>query len=73
MQGERLVARTTSIGQYLLDQLYRHGLRHMFGLPGDYILGFYELLERSRIRHVGTTREDSAGFAADAKNGTNVA
>jgi len=66
LKGQRIVARTTSIGQYLLDQLYRHGLRHMFGVPGDYILGFYELLERSRIRHVGTTREDSAGFAADA-------
>jgi len=60
------VAKATSIGQYLLDQLYRHGVRHMFGVPGDYVLGFYELLSRSRIRHVGTTREDSAGFAADA-------
>ncbi len=65
-KGEFFVAKTRSIGQYLLDQLYRHGVRHMFGVPGDYILGFYELLERSRIRHVGTTREDSAGFAADA-------
>jgi indolepyruvate decarboxylase len=56
----------TSIGQYLLDQLYRHGLRHIFGVPGDYILGFYDLIEKSPIENVGTTREDSAGFAADA-------
>jgi len=55
-----------SIGQYLLDQLYRHGVRHIFGVPGDYILGFYELMGNSPIQHVGTTREDSSGFAADA-------
>jgi len=55
-----------SVGQYLLDQLYRHGVRHVFGVPGDYVLGFYGLIERSPIQHVGTTREDAAGFAADA-------
>ena len=54
------------IGQYLLDQLYRHGVRHIFGVPGDYVLGFFELIEKSPIESVGTTREDSAGFAADA-------
>jgi indolepyruvate decarboxylase len=64
--GGFLMAKTTSIGQYLLDQLYRHGVRHMFGVPGDYILRFYELLEGSSIKRIGTTREDSAGFAADA-------
>ncbi len=60
------MAKMASVGQYLLDQLYSHGVRHIFGVPGDYILGFYELLERSRIKRIGTTREDSAGFAADA-------
>jgi len=60
------MAKHHSIGQYLLDELYRRGVRHIFGVPGDYVLGFYKLLEESRIRHVGTTREDSAGLAADA-------
>jgi indolepyruvate decarboxylase len=55
-----------SIGRYLIDQLHRHGVRHIFGVPGDYVLGFYDLIEKGPIRHVGTTREDSAGFAADA-------
>ena len=55
-----------SIGRYLLDQLYRHGVRHIFGVPGDYILGFYSLIEKSPIQLIGTTREDSAGLAADA-------
>ena len=55
-----------SIGQYLLDQLYSHGVRHIFGVPGDYILGLYSLIEKSPIQLIGTTREDSAGLAADA-------
>ena len=38
----------------------------MFGVPGDYVLGFYDLVEKSPIRMVGTTREDAAGLAADA-------
>ena len=41
-------------------------MRHIFGIPGDYVLGLYKLLESSPIRHIGTTREDCAGFAADA-------
>lgn len=60
------MAKRLSIGQYLLDQLYNHGVEHMFGVPGDYILGFYSLIEKSPIQIIGTTREDSAGLAADA-------
>ena len=60
------MAKRPSLGQYLLGELYRRGIRHIFGVPGDYVLGFYELMDKSRIRHVGTTREDAAGFAADA-------
>ncbi len=55
-----------SIGKYLLDQLYRHGVKHIFGVPGDYILGLYSLIEESPIQLIGTTKEDSAGLAADA-------
>lgn len=60
------MAKKLSIGRYLLDQLYRHGVRHIFGVPGDYILGFYNLIEKSPIQLIGTTKEDSAGLAADA-------
>ncbi len=34
--------------------------------PGDYILSFYTMLEESSLNVVGCTREDCAGFAADA-------
>jgi indolepyruvate decarboxylase len=46
--------------------LYKLGLHHIFGIPGDYVLTLFKLIEESPIRHIGTTREDCAGFAADA-------
>src|SRR5215831_14055272 len=55
-----------SIGDYLIRQLYDHGVRHIFGIPGDYVLGFYEQLQRSKLRLVNTCDEQGAGFAADA-------
>ena len=58
-------AKFDTIGQYLLNRLYDAGVKHVFGVPGDYILGFYDLMIKSPIQHIGTTREDSAAFAAD--------
>jgi indolepyruvate decarboxylase len=55
-----------SIGDYLIGRLQDYGLRDVFGLPGDYVLGFYSMLEKSPIRVIGCCREDNAGFAADA-------
>lgn len=55
-----------TISQYLIDRLYTLGIRKMFGIPGDYVLGFYDELSKSPIEIIGTTREDCAGFAADA-------
>jgi indolepyruvate decarboxylase len=55
-----------SIGQYLIRRLSDHGIRHVFGLPGDYVLTFYSMLEHSPLGLVNCTREDCAGFAADA-------
>lgn len=63
--GPRLT-KPLSIGQYLIRRLQDYGLKHVFGIPGDYILTFYGQLENSPIEVVGCTREDCAGFAADA-------
>ncbi len=57
---------TKTIGSLLLERLHHLGLHHIFGIPGDYILTLYKLIEESPIQHIGTTREDCAGFAADA-------
>ena len=56
----------TTIGTAVLERLHRLGVRHIFGIPGDYVLSLYQLIESSPITHIGTTREDCAGFAADA-------
>ena len=55
-----------TIGEYLIQRLRDHGIADVFGIPGDYVLSFYTLLEESDINAVGCTREDCAGFAADA-------
>ncbi|MCX7405559.1 MAG: thiamine pyrophosphate-binding protein [Planctomycetia bacterium] len=55
-----------SIGQYLIRRLSDYGIKHVFGLPGDYVLTFYSMLEHSALDLVSCTREDCAGFAADA-------
>jgi indolepyruvate decarboxylase len=55
-----------SIGDYLIRRLQDYGIGHVFGIPGDYVLNFYAMLDRSPIDVVTTTREDCAGFAADA-------
>ena len=58
--------KATSIGEYLIERLHAHGVRHVFGIPGDYVLSFYEQLQRSPLRIVNTCDEQGAGFAADA-------
>ncbi len=55
-----------SVGEYLISRLYALGVRHVFGIPGDYVLGFYDLLSKSKLRLINTCDEQGAGFAADA-------
>src|SRR5712691_3530955 len=55
-----------SIGEYLIQRLYAHGVRHIFGIPGDYVLAFYDLLFKSKLNLINTCDEQGAGFAADA-------
>ncbi len=55
-----------TVGDYLIQRLQDYGVRDIFGIPGDYVLSFYAALEESPLNVVGCTREDCAGFAADA-------
>ncbi len=57
---------TESIGAYLVRRLGEEGVNHVFGVPGDYCLTFFSLLEKSPIRVINTCDEQGAGFAADA-------
>lgn len=67
---------TTTIGQYLLDQLHSYGVKHVFGVPGDYVLQFDKQIENHTIEFINATRENTAGYMADAYarlNGIGVA
>ena len=55
-----------TVSSYLIHQLYTKGVRHIFGVPGDYVLGFYYELDHSKLQVINTCDEQGAGFAADA-------
>ncbi|MEW6278939.1 MAG: thiamine pyrophosphate-binding protein [Candidatus Eremiobacterota bacterium] len=54
-----------TIAQYLIARLEELGLKHMFGVPGDYSMPFLDAVLQSRIAWVGTCNELNAGYAAD--------
>ncbi len=54
-----------TIGTYLIQRLQDYGVRDVFGIPGDFVLQFYGMLEESPINVIGTTNEACAGYAAD--------
>ena len=55
-----------SIGEYLIQKVRDHGVGHIFGVPGDYVLNFYAMLSKSPLEVINTCDEQGAGFAADA-------
>jgi TPP-dependent 2-oxoacid decarboxylase len=57
---------TMPLGQFLFEYLYRRGVRHSFGIPGDFALPAFTWLEKSKIQTITMTHEPAAGFAADA-------
>jgi len=59
------------LGQFLFEYLYRCGVRHSFGVPGDFALPTFAWLEKSKIESVTMTHEPGAGFAADAYSRVN--
>src|SRR5882724_3135852 len=69
--GRAAIRRRTSdatmpMGQFLFDYLHRRGVRHSFGVPGDFALPTFAWLEKSKIENITMTHEPGAGFAADA-------
>jgi indolepyruvate decarboxylase len=55
-----------TIGGYLIRRLGEEGVGHVFGVPGDYCLTFFSLLEKRSLQIINTCDEQGAGFAADA-------
>ena len=53
--------------EVLLHSLKDHGARQIFGIPGDFVLDFFKVIEDSRILPLYTlSHEPAVGFAADA-------
>ena len=56
-----------NLGQALLTALKEHGARQVFGIPGDFVLTFFKVIEESAILPLHTlSHEPAVGFAADA-------
>jgi TPP-dependent 2-oxoacid decarboxylase len=55
-----------NIGGYLIQRLYDNGVRHIFGVPGDFVLDSIELIESNKLKVNNTCDEQAAAFAADS-------
>lgn len=54
-----------TVAEYLLTRLKEIGLDHLFGVPGDFVLGFFNQVLKSKVKYVGTCNELNAAYAAD--------
>lgn len=54
-----------TVSGYILHRLQEIGVKHLFGVPGDYNLDFLDKIIESPIRWVGNCNELNAGYAAD--------
>lgn len=56
---------STTVAGYLLARLKEIGVDHIFGVPGDFVLGFFNQVLASDLEYVGTCNELNAAYAAD--------
>ncbi len=54
-----------TVSRYIIDRLLEAGVRHIFGVPGDYVLDFIDEIIDSPINYVGNCNKLNAGYAAD--------
>lgn len=56
-----------TLAHALLDALKAHGAREIFGIPGDFVLPFFKVIEDSgTLPYFTLSHEPAVGFAADA-------
>jgi indolepyruvate decarboxylase len=55
-----------TVGEYLSQRLHSFGVKYIFGVPGDYVLGLMDVLLQSPLELICTCNELNAGYAADA-------
>ncbi|EKT59500.1 alpha-keto acid decarboxylase family protein [Providencia sneebia] len=55
-----------TVADYLLDRLAQIGIRHLFGVPGDYNLQFLDhIISHPQIDWIGCANELNASYTAD--------
>ena len=59
-------SQVVTVGEYLAQRLAAVGVKHIFGVPGDYVLGLMDVLLQNSLQLIGTCNELNAGYAADA-------
>jgi indolepyruvate decarboxylase len=56
-----------NLSEALLQALRENGVREIFGIPGDFVLAFFKVIEESGVLPLYTlSHEPAVGFAADA-------
>jgi len=65
-RGRSAMRSRMPLGDFLVAYLRRAGVTHIFGLPGDLVLGLFHRFGRSRDLEIVTfSHEPAVGFAAD--------
>ena len=60
-----MISLEITVAEYLLTRLKEIGVDHLFGVPGDFVLGFFNEVLKSDVKYVGTCNELNAAYAAD--------
>eukprot|EP01117_Protostelium_nocturnum_P010630 TRINITY_DN3827_c0_g1_i2.p1 TRINITY_DN3827_c0_g1~~TRINITY_DN3827_c0_g1_i2.p1 ORF type:complete len:581 (+),score=192.22 TRINITY_DN3827_c0_g1_i2:79-1743(+) len=55
-----------TISTYLFSRLKELGCDHLFGVPGDFVLNFFDRIGQSELKYIGCCNELNAAYAADA-------
>ena len=57
--------RSLRVGESVMFELKKFGVKHVFGMPGTHSLELYRAIEESGIHHVTVRHEQGAAFMAD--------
>ena len=60
-----MISSEITVAEYLLTRLKEIGVDHLFGVSGDFFLGFFNQVLKSDLMYVGTCNELNAAYAAD--------
>ena len=59
-----MISQEITVAEYLLTRLKEIGVDHLFGVPGDFVLGFLNQVLKSDVQYVGTCNELNADLLA---------